>query len=113
MKKEVAEKLVETLESGKFKQTRGRLCKKLEGDICMCVLGVLCELSGLGEWEEQEEEIYFKDGNRNSWRQYVPPSVLDWAGLEREEAEQLMRLNDTKAYTFHQLSQEIRQRYLS
>ena len=48
MKKEIKKKWVNALRSGKYKQAKGRLRYKDR----YCPLGVLCDISRLGEWEE-------------------------------------------------------------
>lgn len=43
--------LVAALRSGEFRQTTGNLRSRDEQGDCYCVLGVACEISGLGQWE--------------------------------------------------------------
>lgn len=58
---------IEALESGRYKQTNGVLRRKGEG---FCCLGVLCDLSGLGEWQDQ---AYWTEAGRQA--EYLPRDV--------------------------------------
>jgi hypothetical protein len=51
MNEELKQKWVEALRSGKYKQGKQALRNKAD---CYCCLGVLCELSGLGKWQDNE-----------------------------------------------------------
>lgn len=63
---------VEALRSGKYQQARGQL-KKRGG---MCCLGVACDLSKLGAWQE---EAYV--GPHFDRYDALPEAVRDWLGL--------------------------------
>ena len=65
MKKDVMEKWVTALRSGEYKQGTATL----KEDSTYCCLGVLCEISPLGE---------------SNWERYDLPTreVMDWAGLQ-------------------------------
>lgn len=69
MRQEVAEQLCEALRSDKYKQTSSRL---RDGDR-FCCLGVLCDISGLHEWEE--------DGTYGGNEGILPWKVMEWAGM--------------------------------
>jgi hypothetical protein len=69
MKKEIADKWVEALRSGHYKQTRGRL-RDTQG---YCCLGVLCEISGLSKFNE-ENKYLGKD-------EILPELVRGWSGM--------------------------------
>lgn len=62
MNAELKTKWLEALRSGKYKQGRGRL---RQGDE-FCCLGVLCDISGLGEWigEVETKGYSFKEDIR-------------------------------------------------
>lgn len=71
------------LRSGEFAQGSGQLrswdsTKKVW---TYCCLGILCEMSGLGEWEVREAA----DGSRYSTylgsKHYLPDEVAEWAGI--------------------------------
>jgi hypothetical protein len=70
------------LRSGEFAQGGGQL-RTWDKDKKVwryCCLGVLCEMSGLGEWEVKE-----LDGHRFSIylgsKHYLPDEVAEWAGI--------------------------------
>jgi hypothetical protein len=48
--------LVEALRSGKYKQARGALRDRQD---CYCVLGVACDLSGVGVWNSDPKWWYY------------------------------------------------------
>lgn len=55
MEKALKEKWLKALRSGQYKQTIGALKRQSEnGDCRYCCLGVLCDVSGEGEWVEGE-----------------------------------------------------------
>lgn len=70
-------KWVKALRSGDYKQARGQL-KKVDGNrVGMCCLGVACDLSGLGKWDESN--AYITGENRED--SVLPTEVMDWLGL--------------------------------
>lgn len=84
---------VAALRSGKYRQVRGALSDK--GG--MCCLGVACEISNLGEWNN--------GGGYRAAADYhysiLPPEVKDWLGLRTEDgrcgihdSRQLSAMND-------------------
>lgn len=73
MNEAVAKQWVAALRSGRYEQGRGQLL--LDGKFCC--LGVLCDISGLGRW--QDGHYMVGDGKYNT----LPPvAVTDWAELE-------------------------------
>lgn len=81
MKKEVAEKWIEALTSGKYKQGKGQLRNSNDE---YCCLGVLCDLyrkeTGDGEWADSHKnyQSVFFDGSPYS----LPEKVIDWAEMK-------------------------------
>lgn len=117
MKKEIADKWVAALRSGKYSQTIGRLCADTsdEGlaETSYCCLGVLCDLhskeTGKGEWFGPDYRC--KSGNGFE----VPPDeVVKWAGVKSSNPEVPVRtayrrltiaeLNDDKEWSFGRLA---------
>ena len=113
MKREVAEKWVEALRSGQFKQGKG----VLKNQAGYCCLGVLCEISGLGKFETSYNDHYncfvFREADGPKACNYLPPQVQAWAGLRNHNpaipskvdtpAAQLAKMNDDGA-TFDELA---------
>lgn len=101
MKPEIKEKFISALESGKFKRThyklreRGHRCHKY------CALGVLCK-------------VYVNDKKIRKWEDagvgFMTPSqrVLDWAGMNLDEVNDIMGMNDTKDLSFKKIAKELR-----
>lgn len=69
MEKEIAKDCVKALRSGKYKQAKGMLKSNLGG---YCCLGVLCDISGLGEWKD---DGYFENNS------LLPDEVKEWSGV--------------------------------
>lgn len=79
MKADIAEKWVNALESGEYKQTRG----KLQDQYGYCCLGVLCDLA-IQENVIPEpilDDNYYVYGE-NKIIYYLPVKVLKWAGMK-------------------------------
>lgn len=70
---------VAALRSGKYEQGQGRLRDVLpDGQVKFCCLGVLCEISDLGDWRENGDY----DAGRDSSHVWPPAPVANWAGLD-------------------------------
>lgn len=89
MKEEIADLWADVLESNKYGQTKGSLCKKDAAGFAYCCLGVLCKLheeaTGEGHFDDQPNS----QGNYNyttntgvvaeAFLSYV---VMIWAGMK-------------------------------
>jgi hypothetical protein len=93
------------LRSGKFTQGSGQL-RTWDVDKKVwryCCLGILCEMSGLSEWEEGPRTSVYFDTTYLGSKHYLPVEVAEWAGIdpdcESEEGVQqhLASLNDSGA----------------
>lgn len=88
MNPDVKAKWIERLRSGLYPQTKGNL-QDQDG---FCCLGVLCDLSGLGQWTEPEPDFarkrhYVVPNDKNGdllASKVLPRPVKAWAGLEDE-----------------------------
>lgn len=74
MNKEIAMKWAEALESGKYKQ--GMYSLKTSSNY-FCCLGVLCDISGLGKWDDTNA---FRTDNESASK-VLPKNVKNWAGM--------------------------------
>ena len=97
MNAQIKEKLVTALRSGKYEQTSGTL-----RDGCsFCCLGVLCDISGAGQWEDRDvyvdrpllKQYRMPDGNYSV--QYLPSALKTQTGLTDEVLDHLMDMNDS------------------
>lgn len=80
MKKEIADMWVEALRSGKYKQAQGML-EEVNGDESrFCCLGVLCQLA-IASGVEIERGVVDNKGVYGTEPNYLPGSVLEWAGM--------------------------------
>lgn len=79
---ENAKKWVAALRSGKYKPTMIvlRADDPFDG-FNHCALGVLCEISGLGNWERVKEWTIVPEYSYLGESEYLPESVMEWAGL--------------------------------
>jgi len=68
-----ARKWVKALRSGKYEQARGAL--RVED--AFCCLGVACDISGLGKWEEYR--LYQQYLGQQI---FLPHAVKEWLGLQ-------------------------------
>lgn len=84
MKKEIMELWTAALRSGNYKQGKQSL-KDLNGNYC--VLGVLCEISGLGSWKDYNSaKLKFHYRVDTSITVFtasegIQPPVIEWAGI--------------------------------
>ncbi len=122
MKRDIADKWVEALESGDYKQARN----VLHDSNSFCCLGVLCDLyhkeTGKGEWVA----LSFKVGDV-SWMTSLPPAVQEWAQMYSDVGfptdarsvyphsikpgqESLVYLNDKLSKTFPEIAAHIREK---
>lgn len=69
------QKLADLLESGIYMQAQGQL---KDGDK-FCCLGVLCDISGLGEWEDEVFNVPSDDPEWCNHEESVLPSVVQKA----------------------------------
>jgi hypothetical protein len=77
MKKEVADKWVEALRSGKYKQGNGVL---KDDNNKFCCLGVLCDISDMSIWIKSiEGSSEFNNYFENSM--YLPVKIRQWAEM--------------------------------
>jgi len=106
-----------TLFSGQYQQTTGRL-RDERGTFCC--LGVACHISKLGVWTESEEgglmySVPTPPGNTETEKYQLPQAVMDWLGVSHNhvivrdtngETETLLNYNDN-GWTFREIAEII------
>ncbi len=109
MKKDIADKWVTALRSGKYKQTQGQL----KSEDRYCCLGVLCEISLQGTWKGR---TYFT-GHSTDNDSTVGLTVRDWSGLKEScghlgntEIHSLAGMND-EGSTFNEIADIIEKKW--
>jgi hypothetical protein len=115
MKKEIKERWIEALESGRYEQGAGYLH---EGE-SFCCLGVLCDIVkeeiGLKirvETQENGVELYYYDGEEAG----LPESVIEYTGVDaigkipRATFGSLATMNDSGS-SFTEIARVIRQNF--
>ena len=83
MKKAIATKWIKAMRSKKYKQATGAL-KRENG---YCCLGVLCDISKQGEWEEDDGALCYKPREGSSNDDLLPGAVQRWAGMGSDNGE--------------------------
>ena len=95
---------LQALESDKYTQTSDALHTK-DGDYC-CI-GVLCDVSGLGEWVNPHScswtVSYMGESN------VAPREVRDWVGLTLSGQGDCIQLNDEGGARFAEIAEIIRE----
>jgi hypothetical protein len=84
MKKEIADKWVAALRSGKYQQGTGAL----NSNNRFCCLGVLCDISGVGAWSADFNGTFYiipDDQFEDSSDIYLPHGVMEWAEMDDAE----------------------------
>lgn len=91
MDKDIKEKWLVALRSGEYEQGN---CALRTNANKYCCLGVLCDISGAGEWGPENKSLYYyvmPSGDHSC--AYLPNELLGRFGFDGEEHE-LTRLND-------------------
>lgn len=97
MNAELKKKWLEALRSGEIKQVQGYL----KTDFGMCCLGVLCEVSGIGEWHMTGSLYAYMNATG-----YPPEQVSQLAGFHNNEEMFLAARNDD-GWTFAEIADYI------
>lgn len=105
MDAELKRKWVEALRSGKYQQ--GKSALRCEDQFCC--LGVLCDISGAGQWNETHHGIYEYVVRGNSSRMGPPEPWQNSIGLRLEESGELWRMNDIRDKSFAEIADYIEQ----
>jgi hypothetical protein len=96
MNPEIKSKWIEALRSGDYAQDK----YVLHSEKGFCCLGVLCDITGLGEWKfmDGNPPKFFYQTNDTSWLDnefYLPPKVKEFCDFTLEDARKdLSSMND-------------------
>lgn len=98
MNKEIAEKWVAALRSGKYEQAKGTLKSINQGGFCC--LGVLCDITALGRWEMDSEGHGLQYNTGDSFESAIlPVLVMNYVEMNNAAGEvgdtALTEMNDT------------------
>lgn len=105
---ERVKKWVAALESGEYKQ--GQFYLHDAENQTYCCLGVACDLSGLGEWDDKTD---YKSYGLNVWDWSdvaLPFPVMKYYGLTHKQEAELISLNDNGS-SFKEIAKVIREAY--
>ena len=69
---------VESLESGRYQQAR----QALRTEDGFCCLGVACDVSGVGKWEQRRVLGGDMMWRFNKCREALPPEVMEWLAVK-------------------------------
>lgn len=107
MEKALKAKWIEALRSGKYKQGRNVLRSSNDR---FCCLGVLCDISGQGQWKGEscgcEAGYYYYERNgqpAESEGITLPVFVKHFANIEDKDQEVLMGMNDHDNISFDEI----------
>lgn len=100
LNKAFKKKWVEALRSGEYKQTRGKL---FNGKNSFCCLGVAANIGIHGDWEKDERGNWCINGQDMN----LDPVFMEKIGLNIEEEDELIRLNDNERKTFKTIAKYI------
>jgi len=104
MNKEVKQKWIKALRSGRYKQTQGVLREKCNNDKdSFCCLGVLCNVLNRRKWKKDYNGYYSYD----SYEDVVPLDVRKEIGLTESKQNKFLSLNDEENYNFKQIADYI------
>ncbi len=91
---ELRKKWIEALRSGKYKQGRNAL---RPDEDCYCCLGVLCDVSGFGQWGSGLFKSHYLLEHERRFEHYdtgLPSSLRQAVGLTEDHEVLLVNLND-------------------
>lgn len=106
-REELLKKWVDALRSGKYKQGAGGL---LRPNAEYCCLGVLCDVSGMGQWVEElghDTRRSYRLPDRTAAVYIAPPGVAELVGFDKSQQEELAYLNDSGNATFEDIANRI------
>ncbi len=96
------------LRNGGLKQCMSYLCRKVDGGLAYCPLGILCAIyNGVKSpnknlWEKHEHTCIYFSFLRSSAK--LEDRVLKWAGLSESTMREIIEMNDTKHYIFNKIA---------
>lgn len=127
MNKDNLRKATEAMRSGKYPQTQGYL----HDDKGFCALGVICDVSGMGQWERRHtlgvdtpDYFMYNDGE-DTQAAGLPTGVMQWLGIGHEfdddddielvdedgQHTTVVTLNDDHEYNLDRIAALLEKRY--
>lgn len=101
--RKVKRRWLTALRSGKYKQARGRLVRPTKkGGVGYCCLGVLCDISKAGWWEDRGVKFYVVDDADSS--SLVPGPYAKSIGLSIYAQDALVFKNDAAGWGFKRIA---------
>jgi len=101
--KENRAKWIKALSSGRYRQAEGILRHIDHGRKKYCCLGVACQISRLGKWNEQD--IFTINGESSDVCLKRLPSVRRWLGMSMEQNSKAVKMNDEDCLSFKQIAE--------
>lgn len=107
MNKELKDKWVEALRSGRYQQGKFRL--KRPEDNTFCCLGVLCDIMDPSRWTEGQKGCGYKDDHNQIVTFTLGDNLQRKVGLTQDQADRLSQMNDGRhhiepRFTFNQIA---------
>ena len=104
MDAELKQRWIDALKSGKYPKTKGALCRPIPGEenkepvaAGFCCLGVLADISGLGQWEDGADKRYrsFRETlTKKEEVGYLPTGMSSRLGFNYRQMQEIAELND-------------------
>jgi len=93
MNTKVKAKWLKALRSGEYEQGTGVLVNEKDR---FCCLGVLCNISGRGEWEKrpEHEDWYYKINDQDYRYGGLPRGIAKWSEVQSYQELSLVGMND-------------------
>jgi len=97
MKRELKAQWLEALRSGRYKQGKYRLRNSRDE---FCCLGVLCDISGEGEWEHSSSMGYLYKRGEEQDKNVLPTFLHQLVDMEDGQEDKLIDMNDGDGLSF-------------
>ena len=97
MKRELKAQWLEALRSGRYKQGKYRLRNSRDE---FCCLGVLCDISGEGEWEHSSSIGYLYKRGEEQDKNVLPTFLHQLVDMEDGQEDKLIDMSDGDGLSF-------------
>lgn len=105
MNPELKEKWLKALRSNNYKQGTG--CLRHKAQETFCCLGVLCDISGEGDWEldnDDDDGATFRHFDGSAGYGALPDGLRERVNLSHCDMDMLIRMNDTQDKSFEEIA---------
>lgn len=100
-------KWIRALCSGRYKQTQSNLRWIDMSGEKYCCLGVACQISGLGKWDERDSFIVNDESSEFCLNDL--PSVRGWLGMTEIQNSEAITMNDHDGFSFKYIAERFKE----